>query len=386
MKIKQVCEQTGLTDRAIRYYIDEGLLSPAYTENYMGRRAYDFTEADVTALNHVATLRKFGFTVEEIRRILTDPQESIAVLEEVRARKEETLRQEGANLDALSRLEAEKAYTVAELAEKLAEPVREVEVPKEDRWMNWKERLIVWLKAPPIWVVMLLPVLLLTAMVVTAVLDFRFLHVKVAWLGMAITLAPTLVVGAVLVLGRVRRVRYGVKLALAVLALMWFVPMGLIVGAFSMDFYSETTDIAHYRQVDDLFYWNETEKELFPEQTGKEGRYYYYCSYDRCQSLYAEWVLPQDEQSAEVARVTDLLSEVEGYHQFQHGSYVCQAVAGDSYSPEVPFQQKTGRHSVTFFAYEPQTGVVRYIVCDEYADADDLPYYMTLDWGEEVAS
>ena len=57
MKIKQVCELTGLTDRAIRYYIEEGLVSPAYTENYMGRRAYDFTDEDVAALNHVATLR-----------------------------------------------------------------------------------------------------------------------------------------------------------------------------------------------------------------------------------------------------------------------------------------------------------------------------------------
>ena len=28
MKIKQVCEATGLTDRAIRYYIEEELLSP----------------------------------------------------------------------------------------------------------------------------------------------------------------------------------------------------------------------------------------------------------------------------------------------------------------------------------------------------------------------
>ena len=119
MKIKQVCERTGLTDRAIRYYIEEGLVFPAYTENYMGRRAYDFTDGDVTALTHVATLRKFGFTVEEIRRILTDPQESIAIVGDVRARKEETLRQEGANLDALSRLEEERAYTVAELAEKL---------------------------------------------------------------------------------------------------------------------------------------------------------------------------------------------------------------------------------------------------------------------------
>ena len=138
MKIKQVCELTGLTDRAIRYYIEEGLLSPAYTENYMGRRAYDFTEADVAALNHVATLRKFGFTVEEIRRILTDPQESVGIHAEVRARKEETLRQEGENLDALSRLESERAYTVAELAERLAEPVREVSLPKEDGRKAWR--------------------------------------------------------------------------------------------------------------------------------------------------------------------------------------------------------------------------------------------------------
>lgn len=140
MKIKQVCELTGLTDRAIRYYIEEGMVSPHYTENYLGRKAFDFSEEDVEALNHVATLRKFGFTVEEIRRILTDPQESVTVVAEVRARKEETVRQEGANLDVLSRLDGTKAYTVAELAERLAEPVVEIEVPREDgspAWADW---------------------------------------------------------------------------------------------------------------------------------------------------------------------------------------------------------------------------------------------------------
>ena len=30
MKIKSVCEQTGLTDRAIRYYIEEKLISPSF--------------------------------------------------------------------------------------------------------------------------------------------------------------------------------------------------------------------------------------------------------------------------------------------------------------------------------------------------------------------
>ena len=51
MKIKAVCEQTGLTDRTIRYYIEEGLISPFYTENYLGRKNFDFSEADVAMLN-----------------------------------------------------------------------------------------------------------------------------------------------------------------------------------------------------------------------------------------------------------------------------------------------------------------------------------------------
>ena len=44
MKIKTVCERTGLSDRAIRLYIENGLLAPDKTENYTGRRSFDFSE------------------------------------------------------------------------------------------------------------------------------------------------------------------------------------------------------------------------------------------------------------------------------------------------------------------------------------------------------
>ena len=50
MKMKTVCEQTGLTDRAVRYYIEEGLIDPEYIENYLGRRAYAFSDQDIAAL------------------------------------------------------------------------------------------------------------------------------------------------------------------------------------------------------------------------------------------------------------------------------------------------------------------------------------------------
>lgn len=384
MKIKQVCEATGLTDRAIRYYIEEGLVAPAYTENYMGRRAYDFTDADVDALNHIATLRKFGFTVEELRRILADPNESVAILAEVRARKEETVRQESDNLDALARLEEGTAYTVAELADKLAEPVKSAEVPKEDHWLPWKERLIIWLKATPIWVGLLLPVLLLAATVVTAMLDFRFLHVKIYWRGIILSLAPTIVLGAVLVLDHFRRVRYGAKLVLAVLALAWFLPLGALCTAFSMDFYSETTDVAHYRQVDDqFFFWFEEADQLFPAQARADGRYYYYSDYDSEQVLYAEWQLSPDELAAEIDRARNVLSASDDYVEMQHGSYTC-LIAKHWVRPDFELfllAERGGSHSLTMFAWNAQTGTVRYIISDRYLMDGDIPFYMTLPWG-----
>ncbi len=69
MKIKTVCDMTGLTDRAVRYYIEEQLISPEYTENYLGRKSFDFTESDVQQLKDISVLRKFGFSIAEIKDV-----------------------------------------------------------------------------------------------------------------------------------------------------------------------------------------------------------------------------------------------------------------------------------------------------------------------------
>lgn len=246
--------------------------------------------------------------------------------------------------------------------------------------MNWKEKLKAFLKVLPIWAVMLGPVLLMVAMIITGMLDFRFLHIKVYWHGILLGLLPTIVLGGLMILGRFVKVRYGVLLVTALLGLMYYMPIGMLVTAFSMDFWSETDDIANYRQVDDLFSWSETEEALFPAQAGENGRYYYYCGYEDYQSLYAEWELPLEALEAEVARVTELLSKEAGYQQFQHGSYICLAINSRWSQPDTPFQIDSFIHAVTFFAYDPQTGVVRYILCDERANQYDPPYYMNLEW------
>ena len=170
--------------------------------------------------------------------------------------------------------------------------------------MTWRERLKAFFKALPIWMALLGPVLLLASVIITAVLDFRFLHMEVYWQCILLGLAPTIVMGGLLLLGRFVRVDYCVLLAFALLGLVYSMTIGMVFTAFSIEFYSQTEDIAHYRQLDELFYMRESENALFPEQSGDDGRYYYYCGYDGYQSLCAEWTLPPEELDAEVVAYT----------------------------------------------------------------------------------
>ncbi|MCH5314720.1 MAG: MerR family transcriptional regulator [Eubacterium sp.] len=81
MKIKEVSKLTNLTDKAIRFYINNGLLNPSYTENYAGRKNYSFNENDVEVLKKIALLRSYSFSVSDIKRMLDDDSEICDVLE-----------------------------------------------------------------------------------------------------------------------------------------------------------------------------------------------------------------------------------------------------------------------------------------------------------------
>lgn len=76
LKIKEVCEKTGLSDKTIRYYIRSGLIFPKYNENYTGRKNFDFSEKDIERLNQVVILRKYNFSINSIKAIL-DNNENI---------------------------------------------------------------------------------------------------------------------------------------------------------------------------------------------------------------------------------------------------------------------------------------------------------------------
>ena len=122
MKIKTVCDITGLTDRTIRYYIEEQLISPAYTENYLGRKSFDFSQEDIDALKNISVLSKFDFTIDEIRQIIVDANSSTAIILNVMQRTEEIVSVGEEKLQVLSELNNERTYTLKELAAELSKP------------------------------------------------------------------------------------------------------------------------------------------------------------------------------------------------------------------------------------------------------------------------
>lgn len=69
MKIKEVCSQTGLTERAVRLYLEKGLLSPK-SQWYQGRIYREYSPGDVERLREIGALRSVGFSLEDIREML----------------------------------------------------------------------------------------------------------------------------------------------------------------------------------------------------------------------------------------------------------------------------------------------------------------------------
>lgn len=134
MKIKTVCEKTGLSDRAVRLYIENGLLAPDKTESYTGRRSFDFSDDDVTRLDQIAVLRASGFSIAQIREIQEDPEKIPAVVAEVTEKQETELRKSEKVLSSLSAL-SEEIGSFEELADCLTD--EEIpETPSEDSRMR----------------------------------------------------------------------------------------------------------------------------------------------------------------------------------------------------------------------------------------------------------
>lgn len=127
MKIREVCRRTGLTERTVRYWASEGLISPATYE--LNERSYfDFTEADIALLDTISTLRRAGFSVGEVSEMQKNPA---VIPERVRSLRE-TLQTQAAeqekSAEALAGLES--CTDLDFLAQRLSESAEKRPLPE----------------------------------------------------------------------------------------------------------------------------------------------------------------------------------------------------------------------------------------------------------------
>lgn len=71
MKIKEICTKTGLTEKAVRYYVENELCLPQEYES-RGRKYLNFTDKNLAELKDVVVMRRLGFSIEDIRMMKAD--------------------------------------------------------------------------------------------------------------------------------------------------------------------------------------------------------------------------------------------------------------------------------------------------------------------------
>ena len=129
MKIKQLSQETGLTQKTIRYYEAQGLISPQW-ETKNGKRFRDYSDLDLDDLTHVAALRRAMFTVEEIRSMQEDPDLIPQLLDQYRQRMEALAVETALLAKASRKLEPEACGDFKALADGLEAAARETMAPK----------------------------------------------------------------------------------------------------------------------------------------------------------------------------------------------------------------------------------------------------------------
>ena len=131
MKMKEVCALTGLTERTVRFYVGERLVSPKTTRQN-GRDYREYSTQDVDLLKTIASLRKFHFTIEEIKSIQRRPKDLPALLEDYRLRIVQEAEEENRIVRTLQEVDLTQAKDLASLARLLRPAAESLTLPASD--------------------------------------------------------------------------------------------------------------------------------------------------------------------------------------------------------------------------------------------------------------
>ena len=131
MKIKEICALTGLTERTIRYYEEEKLISPKTTRSN-GRTYRDYSPDDASKLTVVSQLRRAGLSLDEIRTMQRDPKKIAPVMNGFRERLGEEVAERSALLEAVRDIDFGSIASLPSLAASLSAGTAGRALPKSD--------------------------------------------------------------------------------------------------------------------------------------------------------------------------------------------------------------------------------------------------------------
>ncbi len=141
MRMKEICAATGLTDRAVRLYIENGLVHPERQTSYSGRDSISFSQHDLEALKQIAILRKADFSIAQISRMQREPDSIGEIIEEHRNRLSQELEQKTALLKLIDEIKDDKSNLseLESLTKALSSSAETQILPKEDNMMTRHE-------------------------------------------------------------------------------------------------------------------------------------------------------------------------------------------------------------------------------------------------------
>ncbi len=132
MKMKEVIEKTQLTDRAIRLYIENGLVAPDIDESYSGRKSNEFSEKDIKRLKNIALLRKADFSIADIKLLFDDNAEIKEIISQYISDNEKDIQNKARIITRLKNISEKDSLSVDDICSALSNELTEANIPKED--------------------------------------------------------------------------------------------------------------------------------------------------------------------------------------------------------------------------------------------------------------
>lgn len=403
MKMKEVLLQTGLTDRAVRLYIDSGLVAPDIEENYSGRKNIEFSGNDIDRLKNIALLRKIGFSIPDIKGISEGGENTKSIIEDFIRQKQESVENDTLVLEKLKSLSLDTPITMDSLCTQLSSAAENKQVPQEDLQLSKDEKrrredyiaiAIIGIVVPVF--IMIVLILMRNLGRVNMVRNFDtfglYLQFFSGWLAIiALSFIMLFINKPKFVSKKNQSIRKHVSRLLIILNTLLSFAAGigsLFALVFCMNVREYTTDPNDYmilgravgrsrEMIMEVFPAEIPETEIIYKGLLKNNYkpstiYYYHSieSLDEVSDVFAQWQLPSKEFYEEVDLKRSNAVEI-----VQKGDWtMCYYIGNEKEEKEESY------YDILAFAYNEDTLTVRYMCSGNIGYPECDPYYLSLDW------